>query len=51
LYFIEQEEGGLETVELAKKNPQNYVMKPQREGGGNSHFLQSFYCTFTLLIA
>lgn len=36
LFSLDKDEGGDEAVKMAMKNPENYVMKPQREGGGNN---------------
>lgn len=36
IYSLDKSEGGEETVALALKNPEQFVMKPQREGGGNN---------------
>lgn len=36
LYSFDKNEGGDETVRMALENPENFVMKPQREGGGNN---------------
>lgn len=36
LYSFDKEEGGEEAVRMALENPENFVMKPQREGGGNN---------------
>ncbi|XP_070491544.1 glutathione synthetase-like isoform X2 [Chironomus tepperi] len=36
LYSLDKEEGGDKVVEMVLKNPEGYVMKPQREGGGNN---------------
>uniref|UniRef100_A0A182KGK9 Glutathione synthetase n=1 Tax=Anopheles christyi TaxID=43041 RepID=A0A182KGK9_9DIPT len=36
LYSLDQDEGGDEAVALALANPERYVLKPQREGGGNN---------------
>lgn len=36
LYSLDKNEGGDEAVRMALENPEAYVMKPQREGGGNN---------------
>ncbi|XP_040172227.1 glutathione synthetase-like isoform X2 [Anopheles arabiensis] len=36
LYSLDREEGGDEAVALALADPERYVLKPQREGGGNN---------------
>jgi len=36
LYSLDKDEGGDEAVAMALKNPERYVLKPQREGGGNN---------------
>lgn len=36
LYSLDKNEGGDEAVKMALENPEAYVMKPQREGGGNN---------------
>lgn len=36
LYSLDKAEGGEAVVEMVLKNPEAYVMKPQREGGGNN---------------
>lgn len=36
--LVDGEEGTPEIVAKAKKNPEKYVMKPQREGGGNNFY-------------
>jgi glutathione synthase len=36
LYSLDKNEGGDEVVEMVMKNPEAFVMKPQREGGGNN---------------
>uniref|UniRef100_A0A182QKC0 Glutathione synthetase n=1 Tax=Anopheles farauti TaxID=69004 RepID=A0A182QKC0_9DIPT len=36
LYSLDQDEGGDEAVALALADPERYVLKPQREGGGNN---------------
>uniref|UniRef100_A0A2M4AFW1 Glutathione synthetase n=1 Tax=Anopheles triannulatus TaxID=58253 RepID=A0A2M4AFW1_9DIPT len=36
LYSLDQGEEGDEAVKLAHKDPELYVLKPQREGGGNN---------------
>ncbi|XP_058128316.1 glutathione synthetase-like isoform X2 [Anopheles ziemanni] len=36
LYSLDPDEGGAEAVALAKANPERFVLKPQREGGGNN---------------
>uniref|UniRef100_A0A182N092 Glutathione synthetase n=1 Tax=Anopheles dirus TaxID=7168 RepID=A0A182N092_9DIPT len=36
LYSLDQDEGGDGAVALALTNPDRYVLKPQREGGGNN---------------
>lgn len=36
LYSLDKNEGGDEAVKMALKNPETFVMKPQREGGGNN---------------
>uniref|UniRef100_A0A182NGR7 Glutathione synthetase n=1 Tax=Anopheles dirus TaxID=7168 RepID=A0A182NGR7_9DIPT len=38
LYSLDQDEGGDEAVALALANPDRYVLKPQREGGGNNMY-------------
>ena len=36
LYSLDQNEQGNKAVEVAMANPEKYVLKPQREGGGNN---------------
>ncbi|CRL02584.1 CLUMA_CG015836, isoform B [Clunio marinus] len=36
LYSFDKGEGGDETVKMVLEKPENFVMKPQREGGGNN---------------
>lgn len=36
LYSLDKSEGGDETVKMVLENPEGFVMKPQREGGGNN---------------
>uniref|UniRef100_A0A182W4L8 Glutathione synthetase n=1 Tax=Anopheles minimus TaxID=112268 RepID=A0A182W4L8_9DIPT len=36
LYSLDQHEGGDEAVALALADPERFVLKPQREGGGNN---------------
>lgn len=36
IYSFDKEEGGDEAVAMALANPEGFVMKPQREGGGNN---------------
>ncbi|KFB42034.1 AGAP000534-PA-like protein [Anopheles sinensis] len=36
LYSLDPDEGGAEAVALANANPERFVLKPQREGGGNN---------------
>lgn len=36
LYSLDKNEGGDEAVKMVLANPEGYVMKPQREGGGNN---------------
>lgn len=36
LYSFDKNEGGDEAVRMALEKPENFVMKPQREGGGNN---------------
>ena len=36
LYSLDKEEGGDEAMQMAINNPELYVVKPQREGGGNN---------------
>lgn len=36
LYSLDKNEDGDKVVEMVLKNPEAYVMKPQREGGGNN---------------
>lgn len=36
LYSLDKNEGGDEAVKMVLENPEGYVMKPQREGGGNN---------------
>lgn len=36
LYPLDQSEIGMKGYQLAMNQPENYVMKPQREGGGNN---------------
>lgn len=36
LYSLDKDEGGDEAVAMALENPEGFVMKPQREGGGNN---------------
>ncbi|XP_053658736.1 glutathione synthetase-like [Anopheles marshallii] len=36
LYSLDQDEGGDEAVQLALADPERFVLKPQREGGGNN---------------
>ncbi|CAO1356974.1 unnamed protein product [Diamesa hyperborea] len=36
LYSLDKDEGGEEAMQMAINNPELYVVKPQREGGGNN---------------
>lgn len=36
LFSLDKSEGGDEVVQMVLENPEAYVMKPQREGGGNN---------------
>ncbi|XP_055607671.1 glutathione synthetase-like isoform X1 [Uranotaenia lowii] len=36
LYSLDKAEGGENAIKLALANPERYVLKPQREGGGNN---------------
>lgn len=36
LYSLDKNEGGDKAVKMLMANPEGYVMKPQREGGGNN---------------
>ena len=36
LYSVDNDEQGNKAVEAALANPEKYVLKPQREGGGNN---------------
>lgn len=36
LFSLDKDEGGEDAVKMVLANPENYVMKPQREGGGNN---------------
>jgi len=36
LYSLDHDERGNKSFELAMANPEKYVLKPQREGGGNN---------------
>jgi glutathione synthase len=36
LYSLDKDEGGDDAVAMALKNPERFVLKPQREGGGNN---------------
>jgi glutathione synthetase len=36
LYSLDKKEGGEKVIEMVLKNPEGFVMKPQREGGGNN---------------
>lgn len=36
LYSFDKSEGGDETIRMVLENPEGFVMKPQREGGGNN---------------
>lgn len=36
LYSLDKNEGGDEAVKIVRENPEGFVMKPQREGGGNN---------------
>jgi glutathione synthase len=36
--IIETPDGALSASEWASRNPEKYVLKPQREGGGNNYF-------------
>ncbi|XP_035910064.1 glutathione synthetase-like isoform X1 [Anopheles stephensi] len=36
LYSLDQDEGGDEAMALALSDPERFVLKPQREGGGNN---------------
>lgn len=36
LYSLDFNEEGEEAVKMALANPEKYVLKPQREGGGNN---------------
>lgn len=38
LYSLDQEDDGDGIMAVALKNPEKYVMKPQREGGGNNFY-------------
>lgn len=38
IYSLSRDEEGDRVIEMALKNPENYVLKPQREGGGNNYF-------------
>lgn len=38
MYGLEMNQEGDATVEMALKNPEKYVLKPQREGGGNNYY-------------
>lgn len=40
LYSLDANEEGEEAVKRALKNPEKYVLKPQREGGGNNIYGQ-----------
>ncbi|XP_055685437.1 glutathione synthetase-like isoform X2 [Lutzomyia longipalpis] len=40
LYSLDANEEGEEAVQRALKNPERYVLKPQREGGGNNIYGQ-----------
>lgn len=36
LYSLDKDEGGDDAVKMVLENPEGFVMKPQREGGGNN---------------
>ncbi len=36
LYSLDADENGDDAVKMALENPEKYVLKPQREGGGNN---------------
>lgn len=36
LYSLDFTEEGEEAIEMAIRNPEKFVLKPQREGGGNN---------------
>jgi glutathione synthase len=38
LYPLDSSPAGLKAYELALQDPSRYVLKPQREGGGNNHY-------------
>lgn len=38
IFGFEGEESDDGIIELIKANPHNYVLKPQREGGGNNYY-------------
>lgn len=38
IYSLSKNEEGDRAIEMALKRPENYVLKPQREGGGNNYF-------------
>ena len=43
LWGLELNNEGDEAVEMALKSPQRYVLKPQREGGGNNYYGKEVY--------
>lgn len=38
LYSLDLNDEGNKAVELALRDPEKYVLKPQREGGGNNFY-------------
>jgi glutathione synthase len=40
LYPLDQSPEGLQAYQMALENPNRYVLKPQREGGGNNFYGQ-----------
>jgi len=40
--IIETPGGEMQAAEWVSGNPENYVLKPQREGGGNNYFGTKF---------
>jgi glutathione synthetase len=49
LYPLDESLNGIEAYQNALKNPENYVMKPQREGGGNNLYGKDLVDKLTIL--
>lgn len=47
LYSLEMTEDGDNSVLMAIRNPENYVLKPQREGGGNNLYNEDIVTLLT----